>query len=265
MSIKSAGDDLFADWLDNFTEMQKPGIKRYALPDGQIVWVRKAGARNAAWKYTLMGMVTKPLRLGALKPVPSLGGIHALDVESGRLKDLASRGVNVPVLLARRPDALMISSLAGRQLDSQIEQEAEQGRLDAWKKGLDAIADVHAKDGYLSQAFSRNMLISGEEIGFVDFEDDPGVFLSLTECQTRDWLCYLHSTALTLRRRHLLEAAAALWGKTLADMPSEVRKTVVQTAKPIRWMHILQRRFWGRDTLRLASLASLFLLVNEAD
>ncbi|ASK26408.1 BUD32 family EKC/KEOPS complex subunit [Neisseria chenwenguii] len=250
--------------MNHFTAIQKTGIKRYALPGGRIVWVRKAGAHNAAWKYTLMGMVTKPLHLGALKPVPSLGGVRALDIEVRRLKDLASRGINVPALLLRRPDAIMISGLEGRQLDSRIEKEAEEGRLNAWRAGLAAIADVHAKGGYLSQAFARNMLVSDGKIGFIDFEDDPGEFLSDTECQTRDWLCYLHSTSLTLRKQHLLGEAAAYWGKMLADMPPEVRDTVVRTVKPIRWMHVLKRRFWGRDTLRLAALADLFLMTEGA-
>ena len=63
-----------------------------------------------------------------------------------------------------------------------------------------AIAAVHARGAYLSQAFARNLMHCPDGvIGFIDFEDDPGETLSIAECQARDWLSYLHSTALPLR------------------------------------------------------------------
>ena len=75
---------------------------------------------------------------------------------------------------------------------------------------------MHARDAYLSQAFSRNLMHCPDGgIGFIDFEDDPGATLSLAECQTRDWLSYLHSTAL-LVHASAPRAGAEHWHAVLA-------------------------------------------------
>lgn len=258
----ATGQNNFATELARLAAAQKGGIARYTLSDGLVVWVRKAGRRNAAWRYALLGMVTKPLRLGVLKPVPNLGGEKAVATEAHRLRELKAAGVKVPELLAQQPDALMIGNLGGIQLDTQIEQEAKGRHLTAWTAGMDAIADVHAKGQFLSQAFARNMMIAGGTVGFLDFEDNPAEVLTLAECQSRDWLCYLHSTSLLLKRHGLLEEAAALWHDKLLAQPEEVRRLVLQTEKPVAWMHCLSHSRWGRDVLRLAALAALFALAD---
>ena len=156
----------------------------------------------------------------------------------------------------------MLSHLDGKQLDTQIEQEARGKHLTAWNAGLNAIGEVHRKGQFLSQAFARNIMISGKDISFLDFEDDPSEVLTLAECQSRDWLCYLHSTALMLKKYGLLEQAAALWHDKLLIQPDEIQYLVTQTAKPIRWMHSLSHSRWGRDMLRLAAVAGLFYLAD---
>ena len=52
----------------------------------------------------------------------------------------------------------------------------------------------------------------GKNISFLDFEDDPSEVLTHAQCQARDWLCYIHSTALILKNGGLLEAAAEKMG-----------------------------------------------------
>lgn len=115
----------------------------YLLADQTKVWVRKAGRHNARWRYALLGMVARYLKLGVLKPVGSLGGEPAIATESKRLYELRSAGIAVPELLAVRKNALMFGNLEGIPLDTQIRQEAEAGKADAWLAGLEAIARVH--------------------------------------------------------------------------------------------------------------------------
>ena len=57
-----------------------------------------------------------------------------------------------------------------------------------------AIERVHRSGQYLSQAFARNIIVCNDsQIGFIDFEDDPGRYMPLERCQSRDYLCYLQS------------------------------------------------------------------------
>ncbi|EOF9476006.1 hypothetical protein ACHZUL_001750, partial [Neisseria gonorrhoeae] len=163
----------FSILLDELAAKQEATIAPYLLADGTKVWVRKAGRHNARWRYALLGMVARYLKLGVLKPVPSLGGEPAIATESKRLYELRSAGIAVPELLALRKNALMFGNLEGIPLDTQIRQEAEAGKADAWLAGLEAIARVHKKRQFLSQAFARNMMWDGKNISFLDFEDDP--------------------------------------------------------------------------------------------
>lgn len=201
----------FSILLDELAAKQEAAIAPHLLADGTKVWIRKAGRHNARWRYALLGMVARYLKLGVLKPVPSLGGEPAITTESKRLYELRAAGIAVPELLAVRKNALMFGNLEGIPLDTQIRQEAEAGKSDAWLAGLEAIARVHKKRQFLSQAFARNMMSDGKNISFLDFEDDPSEVLTIAQCQARDWLCYIHSTALILKNGGLLEAAAEKW------------------------------------------------------
>lgn len=253
----------FAVELTRLVAQQSNNIARYTLSDGRTVWIRKAKPHNPAWRYALLGMITKPLHLGVLKPVPNLGGEKAIAVESTRLRTLYKAGIRVPELLAVQNNALMMGNLTGIALDVRIEQEAGEGHLDAWETGLSAIEDVHRRGQFLSQAFARNCIIDSDKISFLDFEDDPSEVLTLEECQSRDWLCYLHSTSLLLKKYGLLKQASVLWHDKLLEQSETVQKLVLQTVRPIRWIHCISHSFWGRDALRLAALTTLFILADS--
>lgn len=248
--------------LKTLAASQNDTVARHMLPDGKAVWIRKAGRHNAAWRYRLLGLVVKVLHLGVLTPVPNLGGTAAIAIEAARLHELSAAGIYVPELLAQQENALMMSELDGQTLLDHITREAEQKKLDSWLAGVHAIAEVHRKKQFLSQAFARNIMSDGERIGFIDFEDNPFTVLTLEQCQSRDWLCYLHSTVLVLQRNGLLPEAVELLKECLQQQPQNIQTLVKQTIRPILWMRVLQNRRWGRDTLQLSALAGLFYLFD---
>lgn len=51
----------FAVELTRLAAQQSNNIARYTLSDGRTVWIRKAKPHNPAWRYALLGMITKPL------------------------------------------------------------------------------------------------------------------------------------------------------------------------------------------------------------
>lgn len=248
----------YSRYLAELSAQQTCNIASYTLQNQETIWIRKASRHNAAWRYALLGMITRPLKLGALQPVPSLGGEHAIDVEATRLRTLYDAGIAVPQVLAQQTDALMMSSLSGVPLHQQIEHEAAQGCLNAWETGLLALAEVHHRQQFLSQAFARNIMIDKDKISFLDFEDNPANVLNLEQCQSRDWLCYLHSTAHTLQQAQLLPQAAAIWHTLFTAQNPNVQKWVKQSVRPIGWARHLRATRWGRDMLRIAAVAELF-------
>jgi hypothetical protein len=262
--------------------LQKGNIQRYEMPllaasaqgtSTQTVWLKKAGAPNPKWRYRLLAGLARLLRLKLLRPVPSPGGEAAIAQEAERLNALKSLGLRTPAILAVQADGLLLADLgamAGGERASKpslsLADLLERSRggdvqmvLSLWQKGLASLTLAHAKGAYLSQAFARNLIWCADGVvAYIDFEDDPGQVLDVAQCQARDWLCFLHSTALTLEAANALSQAAPLWQAALKTASPEVQHTMQQAASRLAWMrHLPRHKRWGRDVRRLGAAAAL--------
>lgn len=252
-------------FLRSTLPQQAPGVGSLRIGN-ERVWLRKAGPRHGQLRYRLLAALARTLRLDVLMPVPNPGGDIAIAIEAQRLVQLRAAGLRVPRVLARQPGGLLISDLgqSGRITITLLERlehaaiESPAALLEAWHDGLIAISIVHARGQYLSQAFARNMVQCADGvIGYIDFEDDPGATLSLAQCQTRDWLSYLHSTA-ALIDAAAPHAAGTHWQAAIADGSEEVQTRVAHAARRMRWLqHLPAGRRWGRDTQRVRAAARL--------
>jgi hypothetical protein len=237
------------------------------------VWLKKAGPRHGKWGYRVMAAVARMARLDIIKPVPNPGGEAAIATEARRLKALAAAGLRVPAVLAQQANGLLISDLgeSGRAtivLQERLDQAATAGPaalLAVWREGLAAIAAVHVRGQHLSQAFDRNLVQCPDGvIGYIDFEDDPAEVMTLAECQARDWLSYLHSTAMMLEAA-APQAAGQHWHAALAAVNEEVRERIANAARRMKWARKLPAsRRWGRDTQRVRAVARLLGLWHDA-
>ena len=212
----------YAEFLRVTLPQQEKAVASHRF-GSERVWLKKAGPRHGKLRYHLLAAIAGALRLDVLKPVPNPGGEAAIAIEAERLRQLGAAGLRVPAVLAQQADGLLISDLgqSGRPpvvLQERLDQAAAAGPaalLATWREGLAAIALVHARQTYLSQAFDRNLVQCPDgTIGYIDFEDDPGETLPLAECQARDWLSYLHSTAMLVDAASP-HAAAAQWHEVL--------------------------------------------------
>ncbi len=257
-----AGD--YAEFLRKTLPKQASGIASHRMGD-QRVWLKKAGARHGAWRYRVLAAIAAALRLDVLKPVPNPGGVEAIAIEARRLRELGALGLRVPQVLAQQADGLLMSDLGESRtavvLQERLVQAAATGPatlLTTWREGLNAIATVHSRGTYLSQAFDRNLVQCPDGmIGYIDFEDDPGAALELAECQVRDWLSYLHSTAMLVYAA-APHAAGEHWHAVQADASDAVRERIALAAQRMRWLRNLpEGRRWGRDTQRVRACARL--------
>ena len=255
----------YAEFLRSMLPRQPQPVASHRLGT-ERVWLKKAGPRHGKWGYRLLGLIARLLRLDVLTPVPNPGGEAAIAIEGRRLRELGVAGLRVPAVLAQQADGLLMSDLGESRatvvvLRERLEQAAAIGPaalLAAWRDGLNAIATVHARDLYLSQAFDRNLVQCPDgTIGYIDFEDDPGETLGLAECQVRDWLSYLHSTAMLVRAASP-QAAGDHWHAVQADASDAVRERIAHAARRMRWLRLLpEGRRWGRDTQRVRASARL--------
>lgn len=262
-------DRLLQDYLAflrTHAPAQPQGAVSYRLGDEHL-WLKKAEPRNRMGGYRLLGTLASVLRLPLLTPVPNQGGEEAIATEARRLRELAALGVHVPELLAVQADALLMRhlgvpgqptpSLANEMQDAV--SDGAQAVLALWLQGLGAIAQVHASGSYLSQAFARNLVRCGDgQVGFVDFEDDPGTMLPLALCQARDALCFAHSSALALREAGALDAARPLWAEWLAQSAPPMQQAIAASAARLTWLRHLPKNRLGRDLRRARAAHDLF-------
>lgn len=244
--------------LAHLLAQQTRFIQQYQLSDGEAVWVRRTGAHNAVWRYHLQNILAHLVRNPVLSATANRGGQNVIATEATRLRDLAAAGICVPQLLAQQENGLMMSHLGARNLlkEWKLQRNNPDILLARWQLGLTAIAQVHHRHQYLSQAFARNMIFIDEKhIGFIDFEDDPGTVLPLALCQARDWLCYLHSGAVMMCQNGLSNESRRTWHTILENEPPDIQAAVGKTLRSIGWMRHMRARFWGNDTLRLAAMA----------
>lgn len=263
--VRSPAPGDYAEFLRATLPRQEKNVASHRFGT-ERVWLKKAGPRHGKWGYRVMAAVARMVRLDIIKPVPNPGGEAAIATEARRLRALAAAGLRVPAVLAQQADGLLISDLgeSGRAtvvLQERLEQAAAAGPaalLAVWREGLAAIATVHAHGQHLSQAFDRNLVQCPDGvIGYIDFEDDPAEVMTLAECQARDWLSYLHSTAMMLEAA-APNAAGQHWHAALAEVDEEVRARIALAARRMRWAQRLPAsRRWGRDTQRVRAVARL--------
>ncbi len=261
----SVGPRDYDTFLRSTLPQQAPGVGSLRI-GSERVWLRKAGPRHGSLRYHVLATLARALQLDVLMPVPNPGGHAAITIEAQRLVQLRAAGLRVPKVLAQQAGGLLISDLgqSGRVTVTLLERlehaaiESPAALLEAWGDGLVAIGIAHARGQYLSQAFARNLVQCADGvIGYIDFEDDPGATLTLAQCQTRDWLSYLHSTA-TLIDAAAPHAAGARWQAAIATESEEVQTRIAHAAQRMRWLQRLPAgRRWGRDTQRVRAAARL--------
>ncbi len=220
----------------------------------KLVVVKRERRGRPALVYRLLDLIAWLAGQPWLRGVPIPGGPHGQADELRRMDELARAGVAVPEVLHVAAGYFVMAYAQGTDLASVLQRDAGAMR-GRWKLGLEFLRDVHARGQYLSQAFARNMILSGQRIVALDFEDDPLRKMSLHAAQTRDWLAYLHSTLwmLPLEQAWVVEDLAA----ALHDESATVRGALRLTARRLGWMRKLpaDRARWGRDVVSLRALA----------
>jgi len=226
--------------------------------EGQRIWVKRPAPTRPAGLYRALRLVAWLHGLSVLTPAPRPGGAKGLQLEAARLKSLKQLGIRVPDVLLVNEQYLCLSDLPGHDLTHYMQAaDTKPLRGEVWKKGLEAILDVHQRGTYISQCFSRNMIASPElaSIGFIDFEDDPGLIIDTTHAQARDWLLYLLSTAVwvqTIEDRH------SVLIETLQQESLAVCRLFWQALHRLTWFrHLPPTRKWGKDAWWLQAAAQL--------
>ena len=218
---------------------------------GRTAWRKQyepAGERRL--RLAMLAALMRRLGIGALLPPPHRCGAEACAIELRRLRELDAIGVRVPELIAADDAALVLGDL-GRTFASRLRAAAgDDDATDALvQRVVDAIAEVHARSGYLGQPSPRNVAIDDHgRVGFLDFEEDPLAVMSLDEAQARDWLMFAFGVARYYDGRE--DALVALLAPALKNGPAGVVREARSVGR-LRWP-ARALRWLGRSARQVA-------------
>lgn len=225
----------------------------------RVVWRKtysNGGSRRL--RMAMLQGVVRALGTPPLRPPRPLDARAACRTEHAMIHRLAALGMRVPTIIEAGERHLLLSDL-GETLAGACRREPDrQRRRQLVGLGLDELAQLHARGGWLSQAFARNLTVSDGQVGFIDLEQDPATVMSPWAAMARDVLLYAHSTARFLRDQP--GAHAQLLERHLEHEHPIVRRKVLFTAGRLGWLLPLARRMGGRArgvTLALESLQAV--------
>ena len=254
-------------FLEKQVETQHNSIQMYELANKKV-WLKKASKRHSPWLYLPLRWLSHYFGLSMLSPIPNLGGKHAIACELNRLHTLNQFGISVPRVLAQRPDSFLIADAAqddlmSMQLSSALKHQPNSAcRLKLFKIAIEALQNVHDQGQYLSEAFARNILLDGSNhICFVDFETDPGCVLSLHDCQIRDWLCFIFSTAVCFNQDEIDQVSFLLL-HALKSQP-DICRAIHLVSQKFQWILKFKPERFGNDGIRMTKCIHLLNELGE--
>lgn len=245
----------YAEFLQAHALTQVPTVQSYEI-NAQKVWLKKAAQHHSTWIYLPLKWLSGLFGLTMLVPVPNRGGIEAIACELKRIKTLKQAGITVPEILAEQENAFLLKDNADKgssviQFEYALQQQpTTEARLALFQKAINAIENIHQKNCYLSEAFARNILIDAEHnFSFIDFETDPGEYMSQQDCYTRDWLCFVFSSAHRFPD-HELDDAIHILRTSLTPHPKTLQD-IGKIGSKISWLLKINPDRFGNDGKRL--------------
>ncbi|WP_411850091.1 serine/threonine protein phosphatase [Stenotrophomonas sp. LGBM10] len=162
--------------------------------EGQRAWLKQYGEGSRVVALGLLNFIARRFQLDALRPPPHRGGDAARETEARRLAELKDQGVNVPPVIGSGHAALVLGD-NGSSFNTCLRQADEAGRDRLVSVAMQAIASAHRNGAYFGQPLPRNLTWDGQQVGFIDFEEDPLEVMDLAQAQARDWLMFGYGVA----------------------------------------------------------------------
>lgn len=212
------------------------------------VWLKHyhAPGRLRRMLIALWNALSRRLGLVALMSPPPHSPSEAREIEQRRLAELHANGANVPAVVGEGSDELLLSDL-GVTLSHCIRQIPTPEGIDRLVALVASdMARLHRNDGYLGQAFPRNITVARQVIGFIDFEEDPLEVMTLPQAQARDWI--MLTTGLVKYYEKRSSQLVRIIREATARIDNEVRRIVLHVAAQL---HFLERR-WVRSRYAVA-------------
>jgi tRNA A-37 threonylcarbamoyl transferase component Bud32 len=243
--------------------MQSDGrVQRLELK-GRAVWIKRQGSKIMPPLVAVQGFFAGLFRIPVLRPSPQLSPEAMQAREIARIRAFAEAGFAVPTIVYSSSTAMVMSDV-GPTIDRRMKvlRRADPTAHDALLVQVaDALGRVHAAGLSHGRPHVRDFFLEDDEVGFMDFEEDPASVMPLAVAQARDVLLYfLVVTSLAVHAEETCPAALKAW---LAHAPDATRLELVRLTALIGRIlplaRLIGRLHMGSD-LRRFIMATEFLM-----
>jgi len=240
--------------IESSTVWRTKRVEVFDLPEGRML-VKGQRPLRSPWAHRMLNLFAWIAGVPYAKAVPVHGGARSQAIEIERLGALRAAGIRVAEVHHAASGYFVMSYLGSNDLARALRVQGAHA-YGLWMAAMEHLLLVHAHGQYLSQCFARNIIVSDQFEGLIDFEDDPLEVMTLHQAQARDWLIYLQSTLwnLALEPDQLDAALHAVLGREAEP----VRAILRHAAGRLSWLRHLptNRRIWGKDFVSLQAVGA---------
>lgn len=183
-------DQALAAYIEDVRSSQQQRSFAVVWQDKKV-WIKQQEAPAHKW----LQLVTRCIACFSTNPLyfPSTEPGSQLEREAVRLKLMRSKGFRVPEVLLATTDYLALSDV-GPSLKYWLTEAdiSATERRTILLMAAAALAHLHQNRYWHGRPALRDLCWDGEQIGFIDFEEDPHQLLSIDQCMTRDFLIFVH-------------------------------------------------------------------------
>lgn len=157
--------------------------------EGRKIWIKRPVPPKARIWHSLQKFLASILGKQILRATVSRGGSRSLYLEAERLRAFKGTGFHVPEVISIHDDMLILSD-AGEQLRSLIDQTADKERRHyLLVQAILNLASLHKAGLAHGRPYIRDMVWTGEQVGFLDLEENPVIVMDPAVAQARDvWI-----------------------------------------------------------------------------
>lgn len=157
--------------------------------EGRKIWIKRPVPPKSRIWHSLQRLIAFMCGKQILRATVSRGGSRSLYLEAERLRAFKGTGFCVPDVLAIHDDMLILGD-AGEQLRSLIDDKKDMAdRKDLLAKAILNLAALHKAGLAHGRPYIRDMVWTGEQVGFLDLEENPVIVMDPAVAQARDvWI-----------------------------------------------------------------------------
>lgn len=239
----------------------------WARIGARTVWIKRFDAEKLPWTKRLHGALSPILPVG-LRSSRLVDAAAMRDRERRKARAFRQAGFSVPQTLHESDNATIMSD-AAPTLDGELQRRRKDdpdSHDELLVAMVSSLARAHASELCHGRPHPRDMFLSGGEIGFLDFEEEPEAVMPLPAAQARDaWLIFMHVGGRAMDVAAEDKAVAAYRRHVPAAVMAELRKLVRFFSRLLPLLRALRPLGLGSDGRRVLAATELLHASLSAD